>query len=125
MRISTFCIVAGVIFIAIGVWGFISGDRVLIFHVNPAHNIVHITSGALAVACGLIGNVASRTYAILFGMVYGAVSILGFAGYPPLVELLHLNDADNVLHLFVALAFLSAGIASLKPRPQLVRVVPY
>ncbi|HYF15905.1 MAG TPA: DUF4383 domain-containing protein [Phycisphaerales bacterium] len=110
---NTICIVLGVVFIIVAIWGFITGDRVLIFHVNPMHNLVHLVSGIAALACGLRSVNAARTFCFVFAGVYGLVALLGFAGVQPVIDLLHLNQADNWLHLFLTLAFLGGGLASL------------
>src|SRR5712692_5821865 len=51
-------ILFGVVFLAIGILGFVPGittdDMLLgIFHVNPAHSVVHILSGVIALLCGM------------------------------------------------------------------------
>jgi hypothetical protein len=108
------CKIMGVVFIAVAIWGFIAGHAVLIFHVNTAHNIVHLLSGLTALACGFAGEAASRSFSIVFGIVYGLVAILGFAGVQAVVDLLHLNMADNWLHAGISLVFLVAGLI---PKP--------
>lgn len=102
------CIVMGVVFLIVAAWGFIDGQRVLIFHVNAAHNAVHLISGIGALACGLAGGKAARVFCLVFGAVYGLVAILGFLDVPAVNDLLHLNDADDVLHLVIAAVFLVA-----------------
>ena len=104
------CKVMGVVFIAVAVWGFVTGDHVLMFHVNPAHNAVHLLSGLGALACGFSGPYASRLFCIIFGCVYGLVALLGFAGVARVVELLHLNAADNWLHAAIAVLFLGVAL---------------
>ena len=47
------------------------------FHVNAAHNIVYLASGAVALICGLTSSHASLLYFHIFGFVYGLVAILG------------------------------------------------
>ena len=105
------CIGMGIAFIIVAIWGFIAGDHVLIFHVNTAHNIVHLLSGILAVACGMAGEKAARGFSIVFGIVYGLVAVLGIFNVQFVNELLHLNDADDWLHLGIAALFLFAGLA--------------
>lgn len=116
------CRIMGVVFLIVAAWGFIDGSRVLIFHVNTAHNIVHLLSGVLALACGFMSLRAARTFCIVFGVVYGLVGILGFLGVAQLVSLLHLNPADNWLHIGIAAVFLIAAFApasiSHPPRPR-------
>jgi hypothetical protein len=112
MTASVFCQIAGVVLIVVAIWGFITGDHVLIFHVNTTHNIVHLASGVIALICGFVGEAAARTFCLIFGAVYGLVAILGFARVEAAIALLHLNPADNWLHLFIALAFLGVGIGT-------------
>jgi len=106
------CLVMGVVFVIVALWGYIDGDNVLIFHVNAVHNTVHLLSGIVAIACALAGEHASRLFAWIFGAVYGLVAILGFAGVTAAIDLLHLNPADNWLHAAITLVFLSAAAAS-------------
>jgi len=108
------CAVMGVAFLVVAVWGFIDGEHVLIFHVNTAHNIVHLLSGILALACAYAGEKAARSFCLIFGSVYGLVAILGFLNVAWANELLHLNDADDVLHLVIVVIFLIAD--SVSPR---------
>ncbi len=107
------CKVLGVTFLAVAVWGFIAGDRVLVFHVNTAHNVVHLLSGIAALACGFASGVAARAFCLGFGAVYGLVAVLGFLGAAPVVSLLHLNAADNWLHALLATVLLATGVLSL------------
>jgi hypothetical protein len=100
----------GVVFLNVAIWGFIDGERVLIFHVNAAHNVVHLISGIAALACGLAGEKPARVFCLVFGAVYALVAILGFLNVPAVNELLHLNDADDVLHLLIAAVFLTAPL---------------
>jgi len=119
MTASVFCKVAGAVLIVVAIWGFITGDHVLIFHVNTTHNIVHLLSGVFALICGFAGESAARMFCFIFGSVYGLVAVLGFAQVDAVVERLHLNAADNWLHLFIALAFLAVGIGTgLQRRPR-------
>jgi hypothetical protein len=112
---SLVCKIMGVAFLVIAVWGFITGHEVLIFHVNTAHNVVHLLSGAAALACGFAGEPAARIFSIAFGLVYALVAGLGFANVAFAVDLLRLNEADNWLHAGIAAVFLVAGVVQLHP----------
>lgn len=107
-----FCLVMGVIFLIIGMWGWIRGDRVLIFHVNPLHNAVHLASGVAALIFAFNTERAARGFCFVFGAVYGLVAILGLLNIEPVVEALHLNDADDWLHVVIAAAFIIVGVLS-------------
>jgi hypothetical protein len=109
---SLVCKIMGAVFVILAIWGFIAKDSVLIFHVNTAHNLVHLATGLVALACGFAGEQPARIFCIAFGLVYGLVTILGFLNVQFIVDLLHLNTADNWLHAVITAVFLIAGLAS-------------
>ncbi len=107
------CWIVGAVFILVALLGFFGDDLVLgIFAVNTLHNIVHLVSGALLVAIGFLTELAARITLWVFAAVYGLVMILGFAGVEPAIELLHLNMADNWLHLLLTLLFVAGALLS-------------
>jgi hypothetical protein len=96
----------------------IQGDDLVIFEVNGTHNLVHIASGLLGLA--LAGSAAgARSYALGFGAVYLLVTIIGFADGSDVLGLIPVDDADNFLHLAIALTGIAAGLAS-RPRRSAV-----
>lgn len=113
----------GIAFILVGILGFVpgvtKGHMLLgVFHVNAAHNIVHLLSGAAALAAAASGAAAARTYFRIFGLVYGLVAILGFlGGDKPVMGMISNNRADAWLHVAIALTSLVLGFA-VKPEPQ-------
>ena len=111
------CKIMGAIFVVVAIWGFVDGSHVLIFHVNTMHNLVHLASGVLALICGFASLKAARTFSIAFGIVYGLVAILGFMNVQIVNDLLHLNEADNFLHIGIALLFLGAAFLPM-PHPR-------
>jgi hypothetical protein len=49
-------------------------------HLTPAHNVVHIVSGLIALYLGFAGTLsAAKTFCLVFGVVYLALGILGMA----------------------------------------------
>jgi len=103
--------VFGIVLLAVGVLGFVPGitnDMLLlgIFHVDMMHNIVHIVSGLAALAAAW-GMYSARLYFQVFGVIYGAVAVLGFVTGGAL--LFETNMADNLLHVVIAAAALYAG----------------
>ena len=114
-------ILFGIVFLVVGVLGFVpavtppmadgSGGMLLnIFHVNPAHNVVHLASGLVFLLCGLAGPGPSRTFFKIFGVVYALVAVLGFAkGNGMLLGMVANNMADVWLHVVLALAMLYLG----------------
>jgi hypothetical protein len=105
----------GVIFIVVGILGFVPsltrhGHLLGIFHVNAAHNMVHILTGAFAVVCGMASGHAAQIFFRTFGIIYGLVAALGFiAGNQPVLGILANNLADAWLHTGIAAASLFFG----------------
>ena len=111
---KTAAIVIGVVFILVGVLGFIPNPIVYddgIFAVNPAHNLVHIISGIVLLA-GAYTSLGSALTLKIIGVVYALVAVLGFMmSGDMLLGLVHVNGADHALHVVLALVILIAGFA--------------
>ena len=115
--IKTAAVLFGIVFILIGILGFVPGvtnnEMLLgIFHVNAAHNVVHLLSGAAALFAGMTSTGASRIYFRIFGVVYGLVAILGLMNmgqHTMLLGLISNNDADTFLHIAIAAVSLLLG----------------
>ena len=105
----------GIIFLVVGVLGFVpatakDGHLLGIFHVNPAHNFVHLLTGAVSLACGLSSAHASQLFFRIFGVVYGLVAILGFIqGDGMLLGIIANNAADAWLHTGISAVSLFLG----------------
>jgi uncharacterized protein DUF4383 len=117
--IKSAAILFGLVFLAVGILGFVpavtpttNGMPMLlgIFHVNAAHNFVHIASGVVFLLCGMAGAGPSRLFFKIFGLVYALVAVLGFmnpAG--PLLGMVSNNPAVTWLHVGLAAAMLLLG----------------
>ena len=107
----------GIVFLLVGILGFVPAltpNAMLfgIFHVNLAHNVVHLLSGAIALLCGISSTHASRTYFRIFGVVYGIVAVLGFVEPEGnLLGIIANNVADTWLHVAIAALSLTLGFA--------------
>jgi hypothetical protein len=114
--IKTAAVIFGVAFLIAGLLGFVpaaSPDGMLLglLHVNPAHNVVHLLTGALALWAGMTSVQTSRMFFKAFGVVYGLVAMLGFFyGDRPILGLVANNIADAWFHLFVAAISLYLGL---------------
>jgi len=117
-------ILFGIVFLVVGILGFVpavtppmadgSGGMLLnIFHVNTAHNFIHLASGVVFLLCGLAGPGPSRMFFKIFGLVYALVAVLGFAkGDGMLLGMVANNMADVWLHVVLALAMLYLGFVA-------------
>ncbi|MBA3421554.1 MAG: DUF4383 domain-containing protein [Thermoleophilaceae bacterium] len=118
-----FCLVTGLVLIAAGVLGFffggadftsgpgVSGETFIVFEVNGWHNVVHVATGAFLVLMAASASTAI-TGALVFGVVYVAVTVLGFIDGDDLLTLAPINTADNFLHLALAIAGIVVGVAA-------------
>ena len=116
---KTVCKILGVVFLLVGVIGFAS-PGFLGAHLTPVHNVVHIVSGAIALYLGFAGTLsAAKIFCLVFGVVYLALGILGFAlgtGEDTMwmVGPLHLGTADHGLHGLLGVIFLAGGLLTKK-----------
>lgn len=108
-------IVFGATYFAIGVIGFAftgftgwleaSGDQLIIFAINPFHNLVHIAVGALWVLGALLPERGAAAGVFLgIGSVYLAAAVLGFLGALSILGIQSSLDPVNFLHLATAVA---------------------
>jgi hypothetical protein len=117
-----YCLLAGAALLLAGIVGFffdssfdtggnIDGDAFLGFEVNGFHNLVHIASGILLLAASA-KRASAKTVALLFGIVYGAVALIGLIDGETVFGLIPVNPADNILHIALSLAGILAALAS-------------
>lgn len=85
-----------------------------ILDVNAWHNLVHIASGVLGLLAFASGPAASRTYALVFGIVYLIVAIWGFiiGSGDSILTIIPVNTEDNILHLILGVLGVGAYAAS-------------
>lgn len=118
--VRTVALVYGVVFLVVGVLGFVPGvtvgDGYLlgVFGVNALHNAVHLLFGVLGIIAALAGW--SRPYLQGVGAIYLLLGVLGFvpalyAGHEMLFGIIHINLADNLLHLVLGGAAAYFGFA--------------
>jgi hypothetical protein len=112
MNAKTAGIVIGVVFVVVGILGFIPNPIVSstgVFAVNTAHNLVHLVSGAAILACAY-STIGAGIALKVFGVVYAVVAVLGlFTTGDMLLGFLRVNHADHWLHVVLAIVILAAG----------------
>ena len=116
--IKTAALLFGIVFLLIGILGFVPGvapDETLfkIFHVNAAHNIVHIASGIIFLIAAMAGAGASRAWFQIFGVIYAIVAVSGFVvGTGNTLWVVSNNPADTWLHVVLAVVMLFLGFGA-------------
>jgi hypothetical protein len=116
---KTVCKILGVVFLLVGVLGFAKAD-LLGAHLSPAHNIVHLVSGVIALYFGFAGTLSgAKAFSLVFGVVYIALGILGMAmgtGADRMLMLgpLHFGQADHGIHILLGVIFLAGGLFTKK-----------
>lgn len=111
----------GAVFVLIGVLGFVPAftttnsegmDLLLgVFMVGAVHNVIHLLSGVAALAAGKSTEAYAQLYFKVFGVVYAIVTLVGFVQKDTVLGLIHVNLADNLLHLAIAAVALYLGFA--------------
>ena len=84
-----------------------------ILSVNGWHNVVHILTGVLGLVVASSYS-SARGYALGFGFVYIIIAIWGFiiGSGDSILSIIPINTEDSVLHLFIGLAGIAAGMAT-------------
>src|SRR3990167_355456 len=107
-----FAVLFGIVFIFAGVAGFLPTftlDGLLFgyFTTHPIHNVVHMVTGVIAIMAATSYR-ASRLFFQLFGLVYSVIAIWGFWSNGDLL-IMHVNAADNILHIIIGVLALLIG----------------
>jgi len=120
---KTVCKILGVVFLLVGICGFFA-PNLLGAHLTPAHNIVHLVSGALALYFGFAGSLSgARGFCLVFGIAYLALGFLGqfVFGDPAMDRMWHvlgildLARVDHFIHILLGVVFLAGGLFTKKP----------
>jgi hypothetical protein len=112
MNTRTAGLILGIVFIVVGILGFIPNPLVSptgIFVVNTLHNIVHLASGAVILAG--VYSFGSALGLKIIGVVYALVAILGLIMGGDMLFGIAMNTADHWLHVVLAVVILLAGFA--------------
>jgi tryptophan-rich sensory protein len=122
--VQMFSLVFGIVYVLAGLAGFLvtgfrgfaesTGQTLIVFGLNPLHNIVHILIGAAwIVASG--SESLSRRVSLTLGLALGLVAVLGFVGALRFLAIENLADPDNFLHLVTAALALYFGTVGSEP----------
>lgn len=116
-----FALAFGVVYLLIGIVGFaVTGfdnfagetynNKVIIFPVNPFHNLVHIAIGGLWLF-GAKDHPTAKSVNLIVGVAYLGVAVLGFLGVLKFLAIADAGSADNYLHLGTGLLSAYFGTA--------------
>lgn len=125
-----FALVAGLVYVAIGVIGFFStgfnyftentNEKLLgIFAITPMHNIVHLGVGALwLLAAFVLTRPATEGANLAIGGFYVLAAVLGYLGFLDLLAISSgFGDPDFYLHLITGVvSLLFAGVLGSRDR---------
>jgi len=117
MTSKNVALILSIIFIAVGLLGFIPNPIVGeggIFHTDTLHNLVHIISGALFAIVAIASPANAPMFMKIFGVVYFLIGVVGLFslgedGTGMALGFLHVNSADNYLHLALGVVIFLAG----------------
>jgi hypothetical protein len=107
----------GVVLIAVGLIGFVDNPlvgRTGLFTTDTIHNLVHIVSGAIALAISFGRTESAVSNGLIgFGVLYAVVFVLLLVS-PTMFGILTVpvNGADHVLHAALAIVSLAVGFAT-------------
>ena len=118
---KTLAIVFGVIFVLVGLLGFIPNPLVgpdALFVTDAWHNLVHLLFGVILLVVAYTAAEKSALWLKILGVVYLILAVLGFVMISEGGELLGLvamNHADHWLHVVLGVVLLAAGLMGKKP----------
>jgi len=123
----------GIVFLLIGVLGFIPGitsnygqlefasansEALLLglFQVSILHNIVHLLFGVLGLAMARSVS-GARTYLVFGGVIYLVLFLYGLlVGQDSAANFVPLNTADDILHLLLGIGMIALGVVLTRRR---------
>jgi hypothetical protein len=118
---QTWALAIGVVYLLVGIVGFaVTGfsnffghtyaNKLIIFSLNPAHNVVHLLLGVVWIWASRTYDTA-KTVNVVFGVVLLLVFLLGLLGLLKFLAIKGASDPDNYLHLVTGAASVYFGTA--------------
>lgn len=119
MNTKIAALIFGIVFIVVGLLGFVPNPVIgdsekAIFHADTLHNMVHIVSGILFLFFTFAAPASIPAFMKIFGTVYlllGIIGVVNFAmdGMGKVLGFLHVNGADNLLHIVLGVSIFVAA----------------
>lgn len=127
---QTFGLAFGVVYLLVGLLGFLvtgfenfaeqTNTKLIIFDVNPLHNIVHLLIGAAFLA-GARTHGSAKTMNTVIGVAYLAVALLGLFGVLTFLAIDRGLVPDFWLHLLSGILAVYFGTAGAESRAAAAR----
>lgn len=120
MNTRTASIIWGIVFLAVGLLGFVDNPIIAdshdaTFHADSTHSMVHIISGVLFLLVAFASPANAALFLKIFGIVYLVLGIWGMAtigsdGMTTLLGFLNVNGKDNYLHIILGVLIFLSGM---------------
>jgi hypothetical protein len=110
-------LVIGIVFILIGILGFIPNGIVgpgATFETDALHNIIHLIFGVILAYVALKATDKSAGTLRIVGIIYILLAVIGFIQGDTILGLVPVNAADNWLHLVLGVVITALGFAAKK-----------
>jgi hypothetical protein len=124
--VNTYARILGWTFVAVAAAGFIltgfgdffgvDGETLILFGVNPAHNLIHLVLGVTYLMGARASEAGARAVVLVLSSAYLLVGVLGLLLMDTSANVLAINQADNVLHL--AVGALGIGVVAYSSRRE-------
>jgi hypothetical protein len=126
--VKTYATILGWTFVVVAVAGFfltgfgdffgVDGETLILFGVNPAHNVIHLILGVTYLIGARASDEGARAVVLVLSSAYLLVGVLGLLLMDTSANILAINQADNILHLAVgALGVAVVALTSRKAAP--------
>jgi hypothetical protein len=110
----------GAMFVLVGLLGYVSNPLIGpdgLFMTNGAHNMTHILIGAILLFASTQTERAAYLSNMTFGALYLLLALMGFAaigdeGHTNLLGMVHINGADNWLHVALGVGMIGIAMAA-------------
>jgi hypothetical protein len=122
--VKTYARILGWTFVAVALAGFfltgfgdffgVNGETLILFGVNPAHNLIHLVLGITYLIGARATEEGARAVVLVLSSAYLLVGVLGLILMDTSANILAINQADNVLHL--AVGALGIGVVAYATR---------
>lgn len=118
-RNQQFAALSAAVYLSAGILGFLvtgfddfasdTGEKLIILGLNPLHNVVHLTLGALWLGAAFSSNNARLANLALGGGLLAAF-VLGVAGGAGFLNIDNAAEPDNYLHLVYGVISVAIGL---------------